>query len=222
LGGRAGEGGQVRVGTVACEPTGHRWRVADQLAAERGLALVCVQPLLVWWAREAEDLTLDKSDPTDAAVIARLAAGLHCYQPERAEPGWARLRHLGARRVRLTADVTAEVTRLRDLLECVWPAVLTTSGSPLRSKTWCVRRWRWRWTGRPSAIWAGCADWGWPGSPRRSAASCRDGAGAVRVCGSSVACSPPWPIRPAYRPTGWVGWSEPNWRSTTGGRPAGG
>jgi transposase len=33
--------------TVACEPTGHRWRVLDQLAAERGLALVCVQPLLV-------------------------------------------------------------------------------------------------------------------------------------------------------------------------------
>ena len=32
--------------TVACEPAGHRWRVLDQLAAERGLALVCVQPLL--------------------------------------------------------------------------------------------------------------------------------------------------------------------------------
>jgi hypothetical protein len=31
--------------TVACEPTGHRWRVLDQLAAQRGLALVCVQPL---------------------------------------------------------------------------------------------------------------------------------------------------------------------------------
>jgi hypothetical protein len=31
--------------TVACEPTGHRWRVLDQLAAGRGLALVCVRPL---------------------------------------------------------------------------------------------------------------------------------------------------------------------------------
>jgi transposase len=30
---------------VACEPTGYRWRVRDQLAAGRGLALVCVQPL---------------------------------------------------------------------------------------------------------------------------------------------------------------------------------
>ena len=42
--------------TIACEPTGHRWRVLDQLAADRGLGLVCVQPLLVWRAREAEDL----------------------------------------------------------------------------------------------------------------------------------------------------------------------
>ncbi len=44
--------------TVACEPTGHRWRVLDQLASERGMALVCVQPLLVYRAREGEDLTL--------------------------------------------------------------------------------------------------------------------------------------------------------------------
>lgn len=42
--------------TVACEPTGHRWRVLDQLAADRDLPLVCVQPLLVWRAREAGNL----------------------------------------------------------------------------------------------------------------------------------------------------------------------
>jgi len=82
--------------TVACEPTGHRWRVLDQLAAERGLSLVCVQPLLVWRAREAEDLTWDKSDPKDAVIIARLAAQLCCYEPNgpaRSMPGygtWAR------------------------------------------------------------------------------------------------------------------------------------
>jgi len=69
--------------TVACEPTGHRWRVLDQLAAERGLALVCVQPLLVYRAREGEDLTRDKSDPKDAVLIARLAGELRCYEPER-------------------------------------------------------------------------------------------------------------------------------------------
>jgi transposase len=122
--------------TVACEPTGHRWRVLDQLAAERGLALVCVQPLLVYRAREGEDLTFDKSDPKDAVIIARLAAGLHCYEPERADAVWARLRHLGARRSQLTSDATAEVNQVRDLLECAWPAVLTASGAPFRSASW--------------------------------------------------------------------------------------
>jgi hypothetical protein len=40
----SGEGGAgVR---VACEPAGHRWRVLGQLAADRGMPLVCVQPLV--------------------------------------------------------------------------------------------------------------------------------------------------------------------------------
>ena len=38
---------------------------------------MCVQPLLACRAREGEDLTRDKSDPRDAVIIARLAAGLH-------------------------------------------------------------------------------------------------------------------------------------------------
>ncbi len=54
--GRAAASGFASV-TVACEPAGHRWRVLDQLAAERGLTLVCVQPLPVCRAREGEDLT---------------------------------------------------------------------------------------------------------------------------------------------------------------------
>ena len=124
--------------TVACEPTGHRWRVLDQLAAGRGLALVCVQPLLVYRAREGEDLTRDKSDPKDAVLIARLASELRCYEPERADAVWARLRHLGARRSQLTTEATAAVNQIRDLLECAWPAVLAASGSPFRSVTWCA------------------------------------------------------------------------------------
>jgi transposase len=125
--------------TVACEPTGHRWRVLDQLAAGRGLALVCVQPLLACRAREGEDLTRDKSDPQDAVIIARLAAGVHCYEPERADAVWARLRHLGARRHQLTTSATAQVNQIRDLLECAWPAVLGASGSPFRSAS-CAPR----------------------------------------------------------------------------------
>ena len=79
--------------TVACEPTGHRWRVLDQLAAQQDMALVCVQPMLVGRAREAEDYTRDKSDEKDAVLIARLEAQLRCYVPERADATWARLRH---------------------------------------------------------------------------------------------------------------------------------
>ena len=71
--------------SVAVEPTGHRWRVVGQLAAERGMAFVCVQPLMSAWARRAEDLTFDKTDDKDAVLIARLAAQLRCYLPEPAD-----------------------------------------------------------------------------------------------------------------------------------------
>ena len=64
-------GPRRRVGagvTVACEPTGHRWRVVGQLAADRGMPFVCVQPLQMSWARRSEDLTLDKTDDKDAVL----------------------------------------------------------------------------------------------------------------------------------------------------------
>jgi transposase len=115
---RAARGGFERV-VVACEPTGHRWRVLDQLAAAAELRLVCVQPLLVARAREAEDLTRNKNDDTDAVVIARLVTELRCYLPERADPGWARLRHLGARRAQLVVAAGAARQQVRDLLESV-------------------------------------------------------------------------------------------------------
>ena len=74
--------------TVACEPTGHRWMIIQQLAAGRGIPLVCVQPLVVARAREAEDYTRGKNDDKDAVLIARQAAQLHCYLPERAGAAW--------------------------------------------------------------------------------------------------------------------------------------
>ena len=124
--------------TVGCEPTGHRWRVLDQLAAQQNMSLVCVQPLLVGRAREAEDYTRDKSDDKDAVLIARLVAQLRCYVPERADETWARLRHLGARRERLITEATACVQQLRDLLECAWPAVLSTCVRQFDATTWCA------------------------------------------------------------------------------------
>ena len=62
--------------TVACEPTGHRWRVLGQLAADRGMRFVCGQPLISSKARRGEDLTFDKTDDKDAVIIARLTAQL--------------------------------------------------------------------------------------------------------------------------------------------------
>jgi transposase len=121
---------------VACEPTGHRWRVLDQIAAGLGVRLVCVQPMLVHRAREAEDFTRNKNDESDAVIIARLVTELRCYLPERAEPGWARLRHLAARRTDLIADVGAARQQVRDLLECAWPAPLEAAEDPLEGKNW--------------------------------------------------------------------------------------
>jgi transposase len=47
---------------VACEPTGHRWKVVARLAEQAGVALVCVSPMLVARGREEDDLTRDRSD----------------------------------------------------------------------------------------------------------------------------------------------------------------
>ena len=129
---RAGFEGAV----VACEPTGHRWRIVEQLAVERSMVLVCVQPLLVGRAREGEDFTKDKTDDKDAVLIARLVTELRCYRPEQSDVTWARLRQLGARRQRLISESIACVQQLRDLLECVWPAALTAAAQPFDSKSW--------------------------------------------------------------------------------------
>ena len=124
--------------TVGCEPTGHRWRVLDQLAAQQNMVLVCVQPLLTGRARESEDYTRDKRDDKDAVLIARLVAQLDCYSPERTDETWARLRHLGVRRDRLISESTAGVQQLRDLLECAWPAVLAAAAQPFDSVNLCA------------------------------------------------------------------------------------
>jgi hypothetical protein len=132
---RAAKAGFAAV-TVACEPTGHRWRVLGQLAAERGMPMVCVLTAATNWARRGEDGTVDKTDEKDAVIIARLAGELRCYVPEDADETWARLRHLGARREQLITAQIAQVQQMRDLLECVWPAVLEVSAKPFYRQTW--------------------------------------------------------------------------------------
>ena len=132
---RAAKAGFVGV-TVACEPTGHRWRVLGQLAQQRGMPLVCVQPAASAWARKSEDLTTDKTDDKDAVLIARLTGQLRCYLPEPVDETWARLRHLGTRREQLIGEHVACVQQVRDLLECVWPGVLDAAKQPFKSTTW--------------------------------------------------------------------------------------
>jgi hypothetical protein len=210
---------------VACEPTGHRWRVMAEHAAARGLELVCVQPLLVRRAREAEDFTRDKSDAKDAMLIARLVGQLHCYLPERPTQAWARLRHLGARRVEQTTMTSACQQRLRDLLECAWPAVLT--------RPWPPGRWTagpggppWPW---PAVTPPASAHWAGPGSPGRSTGSCPDGAPGDAASGSCGRSGRPPPIPAASPSSGQGPWSGPpsswptsttRWASSSRSRPA--
>jgi transposase len=122
--------------TVACEPTGPRWMQVQRLCAERGLPLVCIQPLMSHIAREQQDYTTHKTDEADCVMIARLAIELHCYIPEELDETWAHLRHLGRRRAQLITAETASMQRIRDFLSVAWPTVTETCAQPLKSVTW--------------------------------------------------------------------------------------
>lgn len=121
---------------VGCEPTGHRWKPVLERCRARGIDLVCVNPMLVHRGREEEDFTRDRSDFKDSTIIARRVADRHCYVPYALEGHWCRLRHLGARRNDQLVESSAARQCLRDLLECVWPAVLGVAAKPLESTTW--------------------------------------------------------------------------------------
>jgi len=121
---------------VACEPTGARWLQVQRLCAERGLPLVCIQPLVSHIAREQQDYTTHKTDEADCVLIARLAIELHCYLPEELDEAWAELRHLGRRRAQLITAATASVQRVRDFLSVAWPVAAEACAQPFESVTW--------------------------------------------------------------------------------------
>ncbi len=121
---------------VACEPTGPRWMQVQRLCAERGLPLVCIQPLMSHIAREQQDYTTHKTDESDCVLIARLATELHCYIPEELDETWAQLRYLGRRRAQLITAATAAVQRIGDFLSVAWPTVTETCAQPFESNTW--------------------------------------------------------------------------------------
>jgi transposase len=122
--------------TVACEPTGPRWLQVQRLCAERGLPLVCIQPLMSHISREQQDYTTHKADESDCVMIARLAVDLLCYIPEELDETWAHLRHLGRRRAQLITAATASAQRIQDFLSVAWPTVTQTCVRPLLSTTW--------------------------------------------------------------------------------------
>ena len=124
--------------TVACEPTGHRWRVLGQLAAERSMPFVCVQPMLTSWARRSEDLTFDKTDEKDAVLDRPAGRAAALLRARAVDETWGRLRHLGARREQLIVEAGSQIQQIRALLECVWPAALETARQPFRSSTWAA------------------------------------------------------------------------------------
>ena len=121
---------------VACEPAGPRWMQVPRLCAERGLPLVCIQPLVSHIAREQQDYTPHKTDESDCVLIARLATELHCYVPEELDEAWAQLRHLGRRRAQLITAATASVQRVRDFLSVAWPVAAEACAHPFESVTW--------------------------------------------------------------------------------------
>ena len=186
--------GQV---TVACEPTGPRWMQVQRLCAERGLALVCIQPLMSHIAREQQDYTTHKTDESDCVLIARLAVELHCYIPEELDETWAYLRHLGRRRAQLITAATAAVQRTGDFLSVAWPAVTETCAEPFESRTWlaAMQLVTSRCGGQPArlaamgeeaftaAVRAAVRDWGgqkaWGSISRRIFAALTDTEGAV-------------------------------------------
>ena len=122
--------------TVACEPTGSRWMVVADLCAQRGLPMVCIQPLVTHIAREQQDLTGDKTDEGDCVLIARLARELHCYVPEELDGSWTVLREEGRRRAQLITAATAAKQLIRDKLGLVAPALLEARQAPFKSLTW--------------------------------------------------------------------------------------
>ena len=92
--------------TVACEPTGHRWKALMRLADAGGHGSACVPSPAVARAREGDDYTRDKTDHRDAYLIGKLVIRLDCSCPSgrartgaAAAPGGAPVRPGGGRDV---------------------------------------------------------------------------------------------------------------------------
>lgn len=109
---------------VAMEPTSHFWKVVGRALDRQGIPSVLVQSFVVAKARELDDLTRDKTDIRDAALIADLAAELRFTDTRLPEGPWADLELLAQARNDRMRERSAALQEQRALLELAWPALL--------------------------------------------------------------------------------------------------
>jgi transposase len=118
---------------IAMKPTSHFWKPLARAADAEGVPYVLVQGFVVAHARELDDLTRDKTDTRDAALIADLAAELRFTETRLPEGPWAELDLLVAARDARRVERSAALQEIRALLELAWPGLLAACPSLIGS-----------------------------------------------------------------------------------------
>jgi hypothetical protein len=106
------------------EATSHFWKVVAKVADELEVPYVIVQSFALARARELDDLTRDKTDQRDAALIADMVCDLRFTEACLERGPWAELRLLAEARLDRLVERGAALQEQRALLELVWPALL--------------------------------------------------------------------------------------------------
>jgi transposase len=109
---------------LGMEACAHYWKVLAKAATQIGLPYLIVQSFVLARARELDDLTRDKTDPRDAALIADLVAELRFVDAQLETGVWAELRLLAEARDQRSVERNAALHEQRSLLELIWPDLL--------------------------------------------------------------------------------------------------
>jgi transposase len=108
---------------LGMEACGHYWKIVAKAATEIGLPHLIVQSFVLARSRELDDLTRDKTDPRDAALIADLVAELRFVDAQLETGVWAGLRLLAEARDQRGVERRSALQEQRAFLELVWPAL---------------------------------------------------------------------------------------------------
>jgi transposase len=109
---------------AAMEPTSHFWKIVGRALEQEHVECVFVQSFVVAKSRELDNLTRDKTDARDAALIADLAADLRFTDTRLPEKPWAELGLLAECRNSRVRERSAALQEQRALLELAWPGLL--------------------------------------------------------------------------------------------------